>query len=437
MKQIEYIMNKSYMPFLFLTIVMFVFHLLIPVGTGDDIFFSKVLNDYSILSFCFTRYNTWSSRIIIESILIVVSRFPIMWKILDVLVVLWICKSISNILNHEKEQKITWFIVFALIMFPWESMGSAGWIATTMNYLWPLASGLYVLSLMTEFFRGNKVSYFKIFLSVPCLLYACNQEQICAVMVAFLFFGLVLCKLKTHKFNSTVIFWTILSLLSLCFIMFCPGNAARNIAETSTHFPEYAEFTLLDKLDIGFSSAFFPYITEIKVLYFLFICLLCIYSYKKRGFSNAFVAAIIPLTVSVFLGIFGSTVLSNTVIVQFINNGLIATGTTTIVVNLLILFILVLVCTSIWLSFDDKMTAFVLIYILGVGFATRMVMGFSPTIWASGNRTYMFLEFAFLLVSTYLFTKVININNTRNILNAVLICTFSLCCIHWLILILT
>ena len=437
MKQIKYILNKPNMPYLVLIVVMGVFHLLIPIGAGDDMFFSKVLNDYSILSFCFARYNAWSSRVFIEAMLIVVSRFPLIWKVLDILVVLWICNSISDVLNHEKENRVNWFIVFVLIMFPWEIMGSAGWIATTMNYLWPLAAGLFVLSLMTELFRGNKVSYLKVILSVPCLLYACNQEQMCAVMIAFLLLGLIIYKVKTHNFNSTVIFWTALSLLSLCFIMFCPGNAARNIAETSTHFPEYAEFTLLDKLDIGFSSAFFPYITEIKVLYFLFICLLCIYSYKKRGFSNAFVAAIIPLTVSVFLGIFGSTVLSNTGIVQFINNGLIATGTTTIVVNLLILFILVLVCTSIWLSFDDKMTAFVLIYILGVGFATRMVMGFSPTIWASGNRTYMFLEFAFLLVSTYLFTKVINIKNTRNILNAVLICTFSLCCIHWLILILT
>lgn len=437
MKQIEYVMNKSYMPYLVLTLVMIVFHLLIPVGTGDDIFFSKVLNDYSILSFCFTRYNTWSSRIIIEAILIVVSQFPIIWKILDVLVVLWICNSISNILNHEKDQRITWFIVFVLIMFPWESMGSAGWIATTVNYLWPLATGLFVISLATEFFRDAVISKYKIILSVPCLLYACNQEQMCAVMIAFLILGVVLYKVKTNKFNSTVIFWTIISLLSLCFIMFCPGNASRNVAEISTHFPEYTELTLLDKLDIGFASAFFPYITEIKVLYFLFICLLCIYSYKKRGLSIAFVAAIIPLAVSVIFGIFGSTVLSNTGIVQFIKDGLIATGTTTIVVNLLILFILVLVCTSIWLSFDDKMTAFVLIYILGVGFATRMIMGFSPTIWASGSRTYMFLECALLFVSTYLFTKVINIKNTRNILNAVLVCAFILCCIHWLILILT
>ena len=51
----------------------------------------------------------------------------------------------------------------------------------------------------------------------------------------------------------------------------------------------------------------------------------------------------------------------------------------------------VLLVVSIWVIFKDKKKAFFATYILLLGFATMWIMGLSPTIWASMDRTCAFM----------------------------------------------
>lgn len=69
--------------------------------------------------------------------------------------------------------------------------------------------------------------------------------------------------------------------------------------------------------------------------------------------------------------------------------------------------ILSLVCVAIIISlyvlFDDKKLSFLTIFILSLGFGSRMVMSFSPTIWASAQRTFMFMYLSILICSVILY----------------------------------
>ncbi|EGO9501611.1 hypothetical protein DQ176_12745, partial [Enterococcus faecalis] len=54
-------------------------------------------------------------------------------------------------------------------------------------------------------------------------------------------------------------------------------------------------------------------------------------------------------------------------------------------------------------SFDDKKTAIFLAILMIMGFCSRVIMGFSPTVWASGMRTYYIL---FIVVAIIVLTAI-------------------------------
>ena len=72
--KIKEILNKvyksSYFPFVIYTIILIVIHMFIS-KSGDDTYFSTICNDMNLFDVINMRYSTWSSRVIIETILII------------------------------------------------------------------------------------------------------------------------------------------------------------------------------------------------------------------------------------------------------------------------------------------------------------------------------------------------------------------------------
>ena len=77
---------RQYYPFIVFFILMLILHVFMGF-LGDDIRFSKVLSNYTVLDYAHMRYYEWSSRMIIESVLISISHVNmIVWKILDLII---------------------------------------------------------------------------------------------------------------------------------------------------------------------------------------------------------------------------------------------------------------------------------------------------------------------------------------------------------------
>ena len=72
--------------------------------------------------------------------------------------------------------------------------------------------------------------------------------------------------------------------------------------------------------------------------------------------------------------------------------------------------ILTLVCLSILFSLyvilENKKTYLLTLFILTLGFASRMIMSFSPTIWVSGPRTCIFMYFSIIITIFILYQEV-------------------------------
>lgn len=116
---------RQYYSLIIFFILIRVLHLIMGF-LGDDVKFAKVLPKYSILDFMVLRYNTWSSRVIIESLLIVLTRQNILlWKIMDTVLYTIGVYLVIRFVNPNNDKNITLLGVLLFMMYPFFVMAGA------------------------------------------------------------------------------------------------------------------------------------------------------------------------------------------------------------------------------------------------------------------------------------------------------------------------
>ncbi len=113
-------------------------HVVLSTNVGDDMVYFKTLLDgnSSLGEILAHRYETWSSRMVIEAVLIPLVHCPLLWKILDIVIFTSLPVLLCGLLGVTGRGR--WFVAGLVLLYPFADMASAGWIATTTNYLWPL-----------------------------------------------------------------------------------------------------------------------------------------------------------------------------------------------------------------------------------------------------------------------------------------------------------
>ena len=98
------------------------------------------------MGFVHHRYLTWTSRVLIEMTLGFIFKISgYLWVIGNVCMITLIGYSISKLFVSEDKKQMNIMILFLIMLYPIERMAGAGWAATTVNYIWPLATGLFSL----------------------------------------------------------------------------------------------------------------------------------------------------------------------------------------------------------------------------------------------------------------------------------------------------
>ncbi|MEH7094857.1 DUF6056 family protein [Neobacillus vireti] len=411
------IYKSSYFPFMILLIGMLLLHFMLNLDhPGDDKAFMKVLGkDHLIpLSYLTERYHTWSSRVLIEFILIFVVHFPAVWRLLDTVMMVLIAVSMSKLIPTAKNREKNWLITALLFMYPFVHMASAGWIATTLNYIWPLACGLFAMIPIKKYLCSEKVHWFEFLFYIPALIFAANQEQLCVILLSVYGVFTVYSAL-IKKVNWFMIVQTIISIFSFLFILTCPGNAARNVKEVNRWFPEFNTISLPRKIEMGFSSSLFEFVMKPNLIFtlFSFLLLLCVLLTHHKKILR-FIAGI-PFAASLVFGIFSNELGGTFYAITKAKNSMTKFGTgirmnsvTSWVPDLLLVIISLAVLISLYFLFKNKKTSLIALFILLLGFGSRMIMSFSPTIWASGPRTFLFMYVAFIMLTFLLFQIILD-----------------------------
>lgn len=411
---------KPYFPLIVFGIIVFVLHLIIDTNYGDDLIFMHSLDEMSLTEFLKARYLTWSSRIFIEAILVTLVKMPILWKLLDTFLCILIIYTLSKLFAKKNILQCNIIICCLFLMYPFLHMNTAGWMATTINYLWPLGFGLFSFLPIKKVFNGDKFRIWEYPFYSIALFYGANLEQMSAIIFG-IYLSFTLFFFLKKKSNVYIWLQTAFSFLSLLLIMLSPGNKVRYQTEVDVWFPDFNQLSFFRKLEMGFSSTLFHYIMTPNVFFgvfctivFFFICI----KFKDRlhrtiGFIPVFISFVFGVFGSISGGIFPGIANTITSLTDY-GTGILLTSIKSWGPD----FILCLTCIPllycVYHIFDDRLQGFFAVYILIVGFCSRLIIGFTPTIWGSGERTYLFMYVSIIIVFILFYNQIANSNNKKH-----------------------
>ncbi len=412
-------------------VILLCLHLPLQTGWGDDAVFRE--NTMPLGDFLADRYGKWTSRVVIEAGVKLLAGAPdLIWKILNSLIwllLVWITADLFGVKgagSEDKGMQAEAFFFLLIWCIPARSLCDAGWIATTMNYLWPVTLGLVAMRPIKHWVAGEKCPVWEYAVCPVCIVFAANVEQGAAVLlgVCLLFLGYT--ALRGKKIPSFYYVLLLLVIVSVLFMMTAPGNAYRFQAEMNLWFPGFDELNLFEKLLMGFIDSMNYYVSagggeRTNYLFALLAGILAAGVLQRRGACEVRlkVAAFVPLSFYWGIGRLGNSLLQADVFRKgghivglFGKNRCLPTGAGTFdylgwisysrkMVFLQVgIFLGVLACVALmicWLHGKSAET-WLELTILGAGFSSRVIMGLSPTLYASGERTSLYCSVAILIV---------------------------------------
>jgi hypothetical protein len=69
-----------------------------------------------------------------------------------------------------------------------------------------------------------------------------------------------------------------------------------------------------------------------------------------------------------------------------------------------------LIVILLYLIFDNSWNSLIIIGIYLLGISSRIILAFSPTIWASGERTYAFMFISLIICNIMMFQQIVKVN---------------------------
>lgn len=398
---------KNYLfllPFIFLFLILLNWHHSIGLSI-DDLFFYTIPQETNIMSFVIERYDIWSSRILIEYILCHILQSPlILWWYLDSLIFTFIAILTYKLINGENKlfySILSCILCLSFIFSSHYALGSAGFITTTINYTWPLFSGLlaiYILKNHTAKDINKTKRILAYIISVLCLMFAVNNEQL-AVILLGLFVLYYLLNYKT-KINKKCYLIGITSVIGIINTVICPGIHKRYILELRW-FPDYLQLNILNKLNIGFSHIINRCVTwcDLTTLILLGIIAICVYLLTKN--KKQTITSLIPFIIA--SGFWILTLTDNLTLIQIMNANIVRYGYVPISIKRMILsltiyaiFIIAFLYSLYSIYKNQKSVLWPIYSIMFVGFASTIMFGFTPST-PSMERIYIFFYYGNML----------------------------------------
>lgn len=398
---------------------------------GDDSWFSTKLDVYTMPGYLVWRYENWTSRLLPETFLAILTHGHfLLWCLLDTALLLLLITSLRELLGLPRTAQSIGMLTLMTAFVPVNILYSAGWIATSTNYFWPLACGCYALLPLRRLADHRPVRRPEYGSFTAALLFAANQEQMAAILL-LLYLGAI-CGLCLQEHRSTApakrshlpvypLVLTALLVLSLVFIMTCPGNGLRETTEIRKWFPQFPQYGFGQKLLMGYLTTMVYYVAGVghQLLFPVFSLILAVAVWSQCSVWWKRTAAVLPVIGTAFLGfavrdavkngliwhpsyyydLFGNVYLPQHDLCNYVNWQL---ALETFCDLALLLW---LIAELFWV-FGKTVTYAGVLLTLAAGFASRFVIGFSPTVYASGYRTTLFATMTLQAVSVLLLCRI-------------------------------
>lgn len=406
------VVKSNYFPFLVLFLLLIVFHSTMHLSFGDDLFFSKVLDENNLFDYLISRYQTWSSRLINEFFLITIGRYPILWGFLDSVIITFGAYIISYLFSNRSY--LSNIVICALILcLPIYLYCSAGFIATTIGYFWIGFIGMYSFVGIKKICAKQKIRPYEYVFYFLAILFASCHEQMCAIMTVTFAVFLVFNIIKTKKVNWYLLTALLINIASIIFILTCPGNFIRLEEETQRWFPAFENLNLLTKINIGFDYTMYEFVLRPTIIFMLLligITFLLFYQHKNISIR---LLSFLPILVVLFFAFFINLICKNNESLTEVRNTIMSYGVgleydsnLAFIPTLVYMVVLVILFVSLMFVCSTTKERLLVSFIFALGFGSRMMMSFSPTNWASSTRTFFFMYISLIAILLMMWQKI-------------------------------
>ena len=391
-------------PYVALYAVLLALHLQFTLGTGDDPMYAAMLDQYSLAYFSLWHYYTWSARTLIEAVVCIVEALPaIVWRLADPLYITLCAACIVRLARLEDRPAGRWAVCGLALCYPWQDMSSAGWVCTTLVFVWPLLAALAALLPLGKSLRGNRPRAWQCAAALPLTLYAANMELLAGLLTL-----LLLAYLAWYLWAHRRPHWLAWAQLGLCaanivYALTCPGTALRYGNEVTSWFQDYGMRSLWQNFELGISAAMSRMVLEPHLLFFVFCVLLAcaVWARYRQPLYRLF--SLFPVSAALVLGVLGGPLRALAPRLSFFADAVTEKGTLTPLnawtlkrwLPFLLLCAVLFACAlELYLALGHGTAAYAGVAVYLSGFASYGAMGFSPSIWASGARSGFFFAFA-------------------------------------------
>jgi|LGVE01.1.fsa_nt_gb hypothetical protein len=399
-----------YLPFFIVTLVYTLFLLKTPIIADDLALINKYvgitwLQEWNNILF---DYFNWSSRVIINATIhIFLGHRRMYWIIATGILIFLLLVALDNIFNPEKDKKKNVIIILIFTIFPFYLLAGSGWRVGTISYFWTIAFAAIGMVPLAMMVRREKVPIPLLIFSILSLIFAGNFEQ-CLIVLLVIYAAFFCYFFIKKKIQWAFLLQCLTLLASFVFVLTTPGNGVRAERESFVRFKDFGMLNLFDKLDLGFASTMQKLIFTENTVFLIFSILLAVYivsNYRSNYYRGI---GLIPLSVCLIAGYAKSWLIMGYNNMSNLIGGIPINGMITVdnylslfpYVKLAIFLITAIaVMIDLYLVFGNTYKTMLAEALLFGGTASRVIIGFSPSIWISGDRTYIFLYVCLLMIS--------------------------------------
>lgn len=385
-------------------LIYFIFLLLLthvkPTG-GDDVVYQSKIIQMGFLSWIQDLYLLWSGRIVLTGLLAVFLNLPILlWKLLNAFFLTYLVYGIECL--TFKDMKLRFLIFAFILLIPAQYMSSSAfWVTGSFNYLWPISSLLFILLRIKDMFLNIDQTNVLFGISLLATLISGNNEQSALVSIVFLSFALVYRWIKYRTFKLKDIALWVFTLLNFLILMLAPGNFIRYQAEMLLWKSNFEMYNLVDQFMIGSFATLNVLFNHLQVYLMVLSFVLILKNVHSKMVNRVF--SFVPMLIMLFklmmdyiIKMYPYCTQCNDIHYIFFNFAKLDLNYNHSIITYIPMIVgFVYIFSVVLIVFHDEewkepaKLFYGLIFLASI--FSGIMLGFSPTIEASGSRIYFLM----------------------------------------------
>jgi len=402
-KGVEAFVNSRYMPLYCFAAAVTLFSLFFTryfIKMDDGNFLGIVTApDFTYIGWLTERYLTLSGRTVGEFLLaFFLNRNIVWWQLINSALIVYMSCFWSRfsdlIAGGQSEKRRTVFACCGMFLMLVSCLNpSVFWYAGSFTYLWPFAAMTASVEPLLFYILGKKPSFLSVIVAFFAAFIGTAQEQaaVCTLAI-FVVLGVALFVKKVAL--RPMLFLPVIPASACTFALLnSPGAKERAAAEALTNFPRYAEMGLLEKLGCGLSVFYANSFYLSNFLFLLLIALMSVALYGFYGRKKLFVALnAFTCTACIAVNYALAAVNGGLVHVAFRKAFLSGNFDAGVIALFVLGFVLlgITVTMAVALIIKEKRLGLIVALCLAAGFGCAMMMSFTPSVFASGQRAFYF-----------------------------------------------